>query len=110
MAMTRKEKQALGEVAAGRFSKAKAAALAEYRGLTVAELTQLRVSLRKADAEFRITKNRVAKKAIEAHKPTTAAVSEGLKGQSASSTCTVTLLLQPKLCLILKKIVARDSK
>jgi large subunit ribosomal protein L10 len=80
MAMSRKEKVALGEVAAGRFAKAKAAAIAEYRGLTVAELTQLRVSLRKADAEFRITKNRVAKKAIETHKPTTAAVSEGLKG------------------------------
>jgi len=80
MAMSRKDKEALAGVVGGRFGKAKAAAVAEYRGLTVAELTQLRVALRKANAEFRVTKNRVAKKSIEALKPSTAPVSEGLRG------------------------------
>ena len=62
--MDRKAKQQLREVAAERFKKSKAVLIAEYRGLTVEELTHLRISLRKASAEFKIVKNRIAKKAI----------------------------------------------
>ncbi len=62
--MDKKAKQQLREVAADRFKKSKAVLVAEYRGLTVEELTQLRVSLRKASAEFKVVKNRIAKKAI----------------------------------------------
>lgn len=35
----------------------KGAVIAEYRGLTVGEITRLRRSLRQADAEFRVVKN-----------------------------------------------------
>ncbi len=62
--MDKKAKQALREVTAERFKKSKAVLVAEYRGLTVEELTLLRVSLRKASAEFKVVKNRIAKKAI----------------------------------------------
>ena len=62
--MDKLAKNALREVTAERFKKSNAVLVAEYRGLTVEELTQLRVSLRKASAEFRIVKNRIAKKAI----------------------------------------------
>ena len=66
MAMDRAQKAALRDSLAERFEKASGAVIAEYRGLTVADLTELRVKLRAAGAEFRVLKNRVAKKAIEA--------------------------------------------
>ena len=50
------------------FGKITAAFVAEYRGLTVAELSELRRSLRKVDATFTVLKNRVAIKAIEGTK------------------------------------------
>ncbi len=62
--MDRKQKEALRESATARFKKSNAVIVAEYRGLTVEELTQLRVSLRQASAEFRVIKNRIAKKSI----------------------------------------------
>lgn len=80
MAMDRAAKETLRVKSAGRFNKSEAAIVAEYRGLTVAELTQLRRDLRKANAEFRITKNRVAKKAVHAEAENYKAVSDKLKG------------------------------
>jgi len=62
MAMDRAQKAALRDSLAERFEKASGAVIAEYRGLTVADLTELRVKLRAAGAEFRVLKNRVAKK------------------------------------------------
>lgn len=80
MAMDRAQKAALGESFAKRFEKAGGAVIAEYRGLSVTELTDLRVKLRAAGAEFLVLKNRVAKKAIEAKSPKTAAILGDLKG------------------------------
>ncbi|MEY4630837.1 MAG: hypothetical protein RIQ81_957 [Pseudomonadota bacterium] len=80
MAMDRAQKAALRDTLAERFEKANGAVVAEYRGLTVAELTELRVKLRAAGAEFKVLKNRVAKKAIEAKSPKTAAILNDLKG------------------------------
>jgi len=50
---------------ASRLEKSNAAVLAEYRGLTVGELSKLRVELRKAESEFAVINNRIAIKAIE---------------------------------------------
>ncbi len=80
MAMDRAQKAALRDSLAERFEKANGAVVAEYRGLTVAELTELRVKLRASGAEFKVLKNRVAKKAIEAKSPKTAAILNDLKG------------------------------
>ncbi len=80
MAMDRKAKEALREVAEGRFGKAGAAIVAEYRGLTVASLTELRKELRKANAEFRIVKNRVAKKAVLGKAESAKDLADSLKG------------------------------
>lgn len=65
MPMTRAEKREYREVAATTMKGATALILADYRGLTVQELTQLRVELRKHNAKFQICKNRIFKKAIE---------------------------------------------
>jgi large subunit ribosomal protein L10 len=80
MAMDRKGKEALREVAEGRFEKANAAIVAEYRGLTVASLTELRKALKKVNGEFRIVKNRVAKKAVLGKAGTAKEIADSLKG------------------------------
>jgi large subunit ribosomal protein L10 len=78
--MDRKGKEQLRKVAAERFSKSKAVIIAEYRGLTVEQLTKLRVELRKASAEFKIVKNRIAKKAISIEQQSFENVSTNFKG------------------------------
>ena len=80
MAMDRKGKEALREVAEGRFGKAGAAIVAEYRGLTVSSLTELRKTLKKVNAEFRIVKNRVAKKAVMGKAENAKELADSLKG------------------------------
>jgi large subunit ribosomal protein L10 len=48
-----------------RFAKATSAVIAEYKGLTVAELNQLRRELREVGAEYHIAKNTLVELAIE---------------------------------------------
>jgi large subunit ribosomal protein L10 len=48
-----------------KFSTAKIVLLADYRGLTVVEITGLRQKLRDASVEFRVVKNNLAKIATE---------------------------------------------
>lgn len=80
MAMDRTAKEALRVNFEGRFEKANAAIVAEYRGLTVAQLTNLRKELRKIQGEFKIVKNRVAKKAVLGKVQSYAPLAENLKG------------------------------
>ena len=80
MAMDRKGKEAIREIAEGRFGKAGAAIVAEYRGLTVSSLTELRKTLKKVDAEFRIVKNRVAKKAVLGKAESAKELADSLRG------------------------------
>jgi large subunit ribosomal protein L10 len=46
-------------------ASAQAAVAAEYRGLTVAEMTALRVAARKADVYVKVVKNTLAKRAVQ---------------------------------------------
>lgn len=55
---------------------------AQYTGMTVEELSELRRSLRTVDAKFSVVKNTIAKKAIEGRKEEVAA--GHLKGQTAA--------------------------
>ena len=55
--------EAVREIA-GRFREVDATLLTEYRGLTVAELADLRNELRKADAEYKVLKNTLARIAV----------------------------------------------
>ncbi len=48
-----------------KFEKAHTAVLVDYRGLTVAEVTDLRNQLRKAGVEYAVLKNTMIKRAIE---------------------------------------------
>ena len=58
--MANAEKTALIEELAGKFENSSGAVLTEYRGLTVAQLRELRGSL-KGNATFTVTKNTLAK-------------------------------------------------
>lgn len=62
--MERAEKVQEVEALKKNFSSASLTLLAEYQGLTVANLTQLRVDLRKNNAHVKIAKNTLSKRAI----------------------------------------------
>lgn len=57
MAKTKDQKQQLIHSVADKLTKSKAVVFADYRGLKMSQLTDLRNKLRGADAEFSVTKN-----------------------------------------------------
>src|SRR5882724_4240531 len=63
--MARPEKVATVEEIREKLVGARAAVLTEYRGLKVSELAALRASLRAADAEYKVYKNTLARRAAE---------------------------------------------
>ncbi len=64
--MKRTEKEELAGSLAQIFRASRVGFLVDYKGLTVAQITDLRRRLRQSAAHMRILKNRVAKRAIEA--------------------------------------------
>src|SRR6185295_16730497 len=63
--MARPEKVATVEEIKEKLEGASAAVLTEYRGLKVSELATLRASLRAAEAEYKVYKNTLARRAAE---------------------------------------------
>jgi large subunit ribosomal protein L10 len=64
--MPRTEKVAVVEEVRDKLRDADAAVLTEYRGLSVTELAQLRGALRPAGTEYKVFKNTLARRAVEA--------------------------------------------
>src|SRR5437588_6993986 len=64
-AMARPEKVATVEEIRGKLEASRAAVLTEYRGLKVSELADLRAALRAAEAEYKVYKNTLARRAAE---------------------------------------------
>lgn len=62
--MDRADKQTELDVLIGKFTKAQVAVCADYRGLTVAKITELRRELRKAGSEGRVVRNTLARLAV----------------------------------------------
>ncbi|MEQ8748079.1 50S ribosomal protein L10 [Pyruvatibacter sp.] len=63
--MERAEKDALVSTLNGIFTDANVVVVTHYSGLNVAQLSELRTSMAEAGASFRVTKNRLAKRALE---------------------------------------------
>ena len=63
--MNREEKVAEVAELSGKFADAKIAIVADYKGLTVPVLQELRHNLRRNDAEFRVAKNTLLIRAVE---------------------------------------------
>ena len=80
MAITKAAKGKIKDAVAEKFGKANAAIVAEYAGMTMEQLTELRCSLRESGAEFQVMKNRIAKIAIKESAPDKEPLSEHLKG------------------------------
>ncbi|GLQ06067.1 50S ribosomal protein L10 [Sneathiella chinensis] len=63
--MDRSQKEALVAEMNGLFNEANVVVVAQYSGLSVAEMTALRSKMRDAGANFKVTKNRLARLALE---------------------------------------------
>ena len=63
--MKKIEKQEVITRFSERLQKAKGMILAEYRGLKVSEITELRREVKKNAGDFRVVKNRLVKRAVE---------------------------------------------
>ena len=61
MSEIRKEKEAVVEEIKTKIQAAKSVVLVDYKGLTVAQDTELRCNSRKAGVEYKVYKNRLAK-------------------------------------------------
>ena len=64
LAITRAEKEQAVEQLQSDLSKLKLAVMTDYRGLTVAEVTELRAKLREAGVSYRVTKNTLLRLAV----------------------------------------------
>ena len=64
MSLNRSEKQAVIEEVTGLAAKAQTLVMAEYRGITVADMTKLRVDARSKGASFSVLKNTLARRAV----------------------------------------------
>ena len=62
-----KKKQEEVQELAEKFKTAKIVLLADYRGINVTDVTNLRTDLRNAKAEYRVIKNNIVKRALEAN-------------------------------------------
>lgn len=63
--MNRDEKKQLLDDLHGLFASSEVIVISHYKGLTVAEVSELRNNIRKAGAGFRVTKNRITKLALK---------------------------------------------
>jgi large subunit ribosomal protein L10 len=61
----RSQKEAVVTELNGVFNEAAVVVVAEYSGLTVAQMTELRVKMLDAGASFKVTKNRLARLALD---------------------------------------------
>ncbi|MBU0744908.1 MAG: 50S ribosomal protein L10 [Gammaproteobacteria bacterium] len=65
MVLKLEDKKAIVDEVAGVASKAVSAVVADYRGLTVAEMTELRVKARESGVYLRVVRNTLARRAVE---------------------------------------------
>jgi len=63
--VNKQEKQEAADVLHEKFARAKSAIITEYAGINVEQITDMRSKLRKAQVEYRVVKNTLARKAAE---------------------------------------------
>ena len=75
------QKKLIVEEIADKFKASKSTIVVDYRGLTVAEVTELRKQLREAGIDFKVYKNSMSRRAAEA--ADIAGLNEALTGPNA---------------------------
>lgn len=63
--MKREEKEAIVKTLVEKIEKAKAVFFTDFRGVTVHEMNELRNKLRKANAEYKVVKNTLIRRALD---------------------------------------------
>ncbi len=81
--MERSQKQLAVDAIAEQFSRAKAAFLVDFKGITVEDVTRLRKKLRAANSEMKVVRNTLARLAIARHPEKESALKEDFKGTNA---------------------------
>lgn len=104
MAITRAKKEEIVEGLKDKLSKAKTVVFARYKGLTVADLTELRNQLKESEAEAWVVKNTLTKIALKGRSSAKGGPASGwdvpgkiLKGQTALFFSYADELTAPKL-------------
>lgn len=93
--MDRKQKQQQVDYIAERFEKAKSIIFADYRGLNVSEITELRTKLSESEATVKVVKNRLAKRAAQTAKAE--GLEEFLTGPTAMASSEVDPVIPAKV-------------
>ncbi|MFD0051550.1 50S ribosomal protein L10 [Actinomycetes bacterium NPDC127524] len=75
------QKKQIVEEIADKFKASQSTVVVDYRGLTVSEVTELRKQLRDAGVEFKVYKNSMTRRAVEAAELT--GLNESLTGPNA---------------------------
>ncbi|MBI2981600.1 MAG: 50S ribosomal protein L10 [Deltaproteobacteria bacterium] len=107
--MKRTEKEQAVGVLSERLQKAQAIILAEYRGLKVSELTEIRREVKKTSADLHVVKNRLAKRVMEGGGPASPSLGgrAGLVGHLKGPTAIVYTEKDP---VELTKVLARYAE
>jgi large subunit ribosomal protein L10 len=93
-AIIEQKKQIVVEIA-DKFKASQTAVVVDYRGLTVAEVTELRKQLRDAGIEFKVYKNSLTRRAAEAAE--IAGLNESLTGPNAIAFSTEDVVAPAKI-------------
>ncbi len=99
--MKRVEKETVVADISERLRKAKAVMIAEYRGLKVSEITEIRREVKKNSGAFKVVKNRLAKRAMAGSE--WASLQEQMKGPLA-------LIWSDADAVILSKILTKFAE
>lgn len=81
--ITRADKEQEIKEIADRFSRSKAAFLVDFKGMKVEQVTSLRKKLHPINAEMKVVRNTLAKRALGAHPQLSEALSGSFKGTNA---------------------------
>ncbi len=81
--MNRSDKSQAIEFITERFTKAKAAFLVDFKGMTVEQVTKLRKQLRPVNAEMKVVRNTLARKALAGFPAKQKALGESFVGTNA---------------------------
>lgn len=81
--MTRADKVNEVKELTDKFSKAKAAFLIDFKGMRVEQVTSLRKKLHPVEAEMRVVRNTLAKRALKDHPEMETAIAGSFKGTNA---------------------------
>ena len=81
--ITRADKEQEIKIIADKFAKSKGAFIVDFKGIKVEQVTNLRKKLNAAEAEMKVVRNTLAKRAFKDHPAVDKALANSMKGTNA---------------------------